>query len=60
MATQAPTHKISTLQDLERGRRLEFAETLGYAARKGAELGVPLPTITTCYRLIAPVHHALQ
>jgi 2-dehydropantoate 2-reductase len=60
MATQAPAHKISTLQDLERGRCLEFAETLGYAARQGAELGVPLPTITACYRLIAPVHQALQ
>jgi 2-dehydropantoate 2-reductase len=58
MAAQAPAHKISTLQDLERGRRLEFAETLGYAVRKGAELGVPLPTLETCYRLIAAVNPA--
>jgi 2-dehydropantoate 2-reductase len=56
MATQAPTHKISTLQDLERGRRLECEETLGYAVRKGAELGVALPTMTTCYRLIAALN----
>ena len=53
MASQAPAHKISTLQDLERGRRLEFEETMGYAVRRGRELGVPLPTIETCYRLMA-------
>jgi 2-dehydropantoate 2-reductase len=60
MATQAPAHKISTLQDLECGRRLEVEETLGYAVRKGAELGVPLPTLETCYRLIAAVNQSQQ
>jgi 2-dehydropantoate 2-reductase len=60
MATQAPAHKISTLQDLERGRRLEVEETLGYAVRKGAELGVSLPTLETCYRLIAAVNQSQQ
>lgn len=60
MAIQAPAHKISTLQDLERGRRLEFEETLGYAVSKGAALHVPLPTLTTCYRLLGPVHQALS
>jgi 2-dehydropantoate 2-reductase len=53
MAIQAPAHKISTLQDLERGSRLEFEETMGYAVRCGRELGVPLPTMETCYRLMA-------
>jgi 2-dehydropantoate 2-reductase len=56
MEAQAPAHKLSTLQDLERGRRLEIEETLGYAVRKGAELDVPLPTLDTCYRLIAGVN----
>jgi ketopantoate reductase len=60
MGTQAPAHKISTLQDLERGRRLEFEETLGYAVRKGAELGMPLPMLETCYWLIAAVNQSLQ
>jgi 2-dehydropantoate 2-reductase len=60
MATQASAHKVSTLQDLERGRRFEFEETLGYAVRKGAELGTPLPTIETCYRLIAAVDRSLR
>jgi 2-dehydropantoate 2-reductase len=59
MAVQAPAHKISTLQDLERGRRLEFEGTMGYAVRRGRELGVPLPTIETCYRLIAVVNQSL-
>lgn len=53
MQTQGATaHKVSILQDLERGRRLEVEETLGYAVRKGAELGLHLPTLETCYRLI--------
>jgi len=56
LAERAPAHKISTLQDLERGRRLEVEETLGYAVRKGAELGVPLPAIDTCYRLLSGVN----
>ena len=53
MADRAPAHKVSTLQDLEAGRRLEVDETLGYAARKAEELGIVLPTLETCYRLIA-------
>jgi len=56
LAERAPTHKVSTLQDLERGRRLEVEETLGYAVQKGAELGVPLPSLETCYRLLAGIN----
>jgi len=53
MQARAPAHKVSTLQDLEAGRRLEVEESLGYAVRKAAELGVDLPALETCYRLIA-------
>ncbi len=60
MSERAPAHKMSTLQDLERGRRLEVEETLGYAVRKGAELDIPLPTVETCYRLLAGVNRHLQ
>jgi 2-dehydropantoate 2-reductase len=60
MSERAPAHKVSTLQDLERGRPLEVEETLGYAARKGAELDLPLPTVETCYRLLAGVNRSLQ
>jgi 2-dehydropantoate 2-reductase len=59
MEARAPTHKHSALQDLERGQRLEVEETLGYAVRKGAELGIPLPTLDTCYRLIAGINRSL-
>ena len=57
---QAPAHKHAALQDLERGRRLEVEETLGYTVRQGAELGLPLPTMDTCYRLIAGINQSLQ
>ncbi len=60
MEARAPAHKLSTLQDLERGRRLEVEETLGYAVRTGAELGISLPTMDTCYRLIAGISRSLQ
>jgi len=56
----ATAQKISTLQDLERGRRLEVEEILGYAARKGAELGIPVPTVATCYRLLAGIDRSLR
>ncbi len=60
-ASQAPNHKVSTLQDLEHGKtRLEVEETLGYAVRQGAELGVPTPTMDTCYKLIAGINSSLQ
>ena len=54
-AQGATAHKVSILQDLERGRRLEFEAMFGYAVRKGAELGVSLPAIEICYRLIKGV-----
>ena len=59
-ASRAPTHKMSTLQDLEQGKRLEVEETLGYAVRQSAALGVPTPTMDTCYHLIAGINHSLQ
>ena len=59
LATRAPSHKISTLQDLERGRRLEVDETLGDAGRRAAALGVPVPTIDTCYGLLAAINRRL-
>jgi len=60
MAARAPALKNSLLQDLERGRRLEVEETLGYAVRKGLALDVPLPTVDICYRLLAGVNRHLQ
>jgi 2-dehydropantoate 2-reductase len=59
-AQGATAHKVSILQDLERGRRLEYDAMFGYAVRKGAELGVPLPTVEVCYRLIKGVAESLR
>ena len=59
-ASLIPTHKISALQDVERGKRLEVEETLGDAVRQSATLGVPTPTMDMCYKLIAGINHYLQ
>ena len=47
----APRHRMSTLQDLQAGRPLEVEETLGYAARKAAGLGLSLPLLDSSYLL---------
>jgi len=57
----APGHRMSSLQDLDRGRPLEVHETLGYAVAKAAELGLELPLLAACYHLVAaldPARHA--
>jgi 2-dehydropantoate 2-reductase len=56
MKSRAPTHRVSTLQDLERGRGLEVEETLGYVVTKAGKQGVPVPTVETCYRLISGIN----
>ena len=52
----SPEHRMSAQQDVLRGSRLEYEETLGYALAKGRELGVPMPTLDTCYRILAVAH----
>ena len=52
----SPEHRMSAQQDVLRGSRLEYEETLGYALAKGRELGVPMPTLDTCYRMISVAH----
>jgi ketopantoate reductase len=59
-ASLMPHNKISALQDIERGKRLEVEETLGYAVRQGTALGIPMPTTDLCYKLIAGINHDLQ
>ena len=49
----APLHKHSMLQDLERGKRLEVGETLGDLVARGRHRGVPVPTVEAGYRMIA-------
>jgi ketopantoate reductase len=59
-ASLLSTAKVSTLHDLEQGKRLEVEETLGYAVQQGAVLGIPTPTMDVCYKLIAGMNHYLQ
>ncbi len=54
-ARGATSHRMSALQDLLRGRRLEIEETFGYAVAKGAEMGVPMPRLDACYRLLRAI-----
>src|SRR5215831_16297967 len=59
-ASLIPTAKVSTLHDLEQGKRLEVEETLGYAVRQSAAIGLSTPTMDVCYKLIAGINHYLQ
>jgi 2-dehydropantoate 2-reductase len=52
----SPEHRMSAQQDVLRGSRLEYEETLGYALAKAREHGVPMPTLDVCYRIIAVAH----
>jgi 2-dehydropantoate 2-reductase len=44
--------RISTLQDLERGRRTELEETIGYVVRLAEGCGVSMPKLDVCYRIL--------
>lgn len=57
-AEKAPGHRMSSLQDVERGRALEVDETAGYALRQGQALGLEMPTLALCYQLAAAIHRA--
>lgn len=53
MQAAGAAHRVSMLQDLDRGRPLEVDETLGHALRLGAMRGVPLPELDAIYARIA-------
>jgi 2-dehydropantoate 2-reductase len=59
-ANGAVTHRMSALQDLLRGRQLEIEETYGYAVSKARELGVPMPAMETCYKLLVGINRNLR
>jgi 2-dehydropantoate 2-reductase len=48
----APDHRMSTLQDIERGTRIEIEETLGFALRRGRELGLSMPTLELSFEFL--------
>ena len=51
----APEHRMSTLQDLDARRPLEVEETIGDAVRRAQRLGLSLPLLETCYRMVAAI-----
>lgn len=55
MRTAAPAHKVSGLQDLERGRPTEVEETVGFAVRRAAALGLDCPALRTCHGLCSAI-----
>jgi len=50
--------KISTLQDLERGKPTEADQTIGHVVRLGVDLGVALPKLGLLYRVIQGIEAA--
>jgi 2-dehydropantoate 2-reductase len=51
----APGHRMSALQDLNAGKPLEIDETLGDAVRRASALGLSLPMLETCHRLVSAI-----
>lgn len=52
--------KISMLQDVERGKRTEVEEIIGYVVREAARLQIPVPKIELVYRLVKGVSQAVR
>jgi len=52
LATQMADAFSSTAQDLNRGRRTEIEALNGYIARRGAELGIPVPVNHALFTLV--------
>src|SRR6185295_4005382 len=53
---KSPEHRMSAQQDVLRGSRLEYEETLGFALQKARAVGVAMPTLDTCYRILSVAH----
>ena len=51
--------RVSMLQSIERGRRLEVEAIHGYVVREAERLGVAVPTVDLCYRLLAGIDRSL-
>jgi 2-dehydropantoate 2-reductase len=51
----SPRHKVSGLQDLERGRPTEVEGLVGYAVRRAQALNLDLPVLRTCHWLCSAI-----
>ncbi len=52
--------RISTLQDLERGKVTEADHTIGYVVRLAATLGLAVPKVELLYRVIQGIERSQQ
>ncbi len=59
-STSAPNFRQSMLQDVDKGKQFEVEETFGYTVRTAEELGLSVPTVETCYRILAGLNRMLQ
>ncbi len=50
--------RISTLQDLERGKRTEAEQVIGHVVRLAANLGIAAPKVELLYRIIQGIEAA--
>ena len=57
---RAPLLRMSSLHDLEHRRPLEIEETLGYVVTQAATMGLAVPTVDTCYRLMRGLNRCMQ
>ena len=60
MRVNAPGFRQSILQDADRNRRLEVNETLDYTLGLAKELGVAVPTLDLCCRVLRVVSRAAE
>jgi 2-dehydropantoate 2-reductase len=56
----APSHRLSALQDLQRSKKLEVVETLGFAVREAQTLGLDAPTLVTCFDLVSGINGLIE
>ena len=55
LLTGAPNHRMSALQDLSRGKRLEVDETLGYLMRLADKHRIAAPAIKHAWQLVKAI-----
>ena len=52
----APYFRQSMLQDIDKGKPIEVEETFGFALREAKKLDLTIPTVETCYRILAGIN----
>jgi 2-dehydropantoate 2-reductase len=57
MPTNAPLHRMSSLQDFDAGRTLELEETVAAALAEAGERGLEMPVLRSLYHLCRTLEH---